>query len=186
MTRTRPAVVSSCLFPGPRTSASYSSRHAVIQMLSHSPDCGLAFSHPCFSEFRLPFCSFIHSTNIYLVPVVCQTHHRHSGCPLEQDKGLISGAGIPSACSSFSSLLCLPSIFFPISLFLTWPTIVGEGGLSDFYLSLPLTCVPWCLVVFSCQEEEAAAPWPDSGIENSQLQPHLQPFILTFCVLTIS
>lgn len=93
-----------------------------------------SFSHPCFPDFRLSLCSFIYSTNINLVPVVCQTHHKYSGCHREQDKGPASGPSVPSASSSFSFLFCLLSVFFSISCFITWPT---AGVLLTFILHHP-------------------------------------------------
>lgn len=99
----------------------------------------LAFSHPSFSEFRLSFCSFVHSTNIYLLPIVWQVHHRHSSCHCEQDRGLVSGAGIRLSVPASPLCFACPQSFPPSAFFshgLPW------GGSFYFYLSSPPTYVP--------------------------------------------
>lgn len=150
----------------------------------------IAFSQPCFPQFTLLFCSFSYSTNIYLVPVVCQTHQRHSGCHHEQDKGPVSGADVPSACSPSSlppPLLCLPSCFpHPPSALLShglWQ------GLSDFYSSSPFTPVPQCLWLSPASRGKLPpALWPDLW-DFEQLAPALAaaisaPTLCSHCLLS--
>lgn len=78
--------------------------------------------------------AFSYSANIYLVPVVCQTHRKHSGCRREQDKGPDSRASVLASCSSFLPSALLALIVSPSALF-------SQGllqDLSDFYRSSPL------------------------------------------------
>lgn len=113
----------------------------------------LGLSHPCFPEFRLSFCSFSYSANIYLVPVVCQTHRKHSGCRHEQDKGPDSRARVLSSCSSFLPSALLALILSPSALF-------SQGLLQDLSFTVPHPCATMS-VAFSCQQGEPPALWPN-------------------------
>lgn len=138
---------------------------------------------PCsLCDFRTSFCASIHSADIYMVFVVCQTHGGYSGYSWragQRSHPLEPASCLPSQCLQ---PLRLPLVFARQPVF----HMCYLWGLCDFYTSSHPTShdsISWPSPATRRKLQRLGVSF---GASRCLLQPPLQPFFLlcSHCLLT--